>query len=164
MVEATIVLPVFILLLVGVLYVRDQALTSHAVELTARTCAWQYSVTNCDLVPPGCEGLVTAGTSHNGASQAVMDALRGGESGALKQADKTGVVSKIVESLLGPVLEAAFGRSLDATAKRDLERPQLLGGDLDPVKKMTGHYHLACNLTPESPIDVAKDAWKLFKP
>jgi hypothetical protein len=169
MVEATIVVPVFILLLVSVLYVRDQALTQHAVEMTARSCAWQYSAANCDAVPPGCEGLVVPGVTHNDASQAVLDAMQGGESGALKLADKTGVVSKIVETLLGPVLDAAFGRSLDATAKRDIERPSMFrveGGTpgSDDTKTMTGRYHLACNLTPESPMDVAKDAWKLFKP
>ena len=116
MVEATIVVPVFILLLVSVLYVRDQALTQHAVELKARTCAWQYSFANCDAVPPGCEGVVATSTGRNPASLEVMDALQGGKDGALKVADKTGVVSKIVDTLLGPVLDAAFGSSLDANA------------------------------------------------
>lgn len=161
MVEATIVVPLFILLLVAVLYVRDQALTQQAVEMKARSCAWQFSAANCNTVPPGCDGMVAQSTKPNPASQEVMDALQGGKDQAVTQADKTGVVSKIVSSLLGPVLDAAFGRSLDATVERDLERPGPFGGD---TKQMTGRYHLACNLTPESPKDVAKDAWKLFKP
>lgn len=161
MVEATIVVPAFILLLVSVLYVRDQALTQHDAEMTARSCAWQFSAANCDTVPPGCEGLVQQSTGANPAGQEVMDALQGGKEESVKQADKTGVVSKIIDSLIGPVLEAAFGRSLDATVGREIERPNVFGGK---TKTMTGRYHLACNLTPEDPIDVAKDAWKLFKP
>lgn len=161
MVEATIVVPVFILLLVSVLYVRDQALTQHDVEMKARSCAWQFSAANCNTVPPGCEGIVEQSTKQNPAAQAVMDALQGGKDQSVKHADKTGVVSKIVDLLIGPVLEAAFGRSLDATVERDLERPGAFGGD---TKAMTGRYHLACNLTPEDKDDVAKKAWDLFKP
>jgi len=161
MVEATIVVPVFILLLISVLYVRDQALTQHDLEMKARSCAWQFSAANCDAVPPGCEGIVEQSTTQNSAGQEVMDALQGGKDQSVKHADKTGVVSKIIDSLLGPVLQAAFGRSLDATVAREFERPAVFGGK---TKTMTGRYHLACNLTPEEPIDVAKDAWKLFKP
>jgi hypothetical protein len=161
MVEATIVAPVFILLLVSVLYVRDQALTQHDVDMKARSCAWQFSAANCDAVPPGCEGIVAQSTKQNPASQAVTDALQGGKDQSVKHADRTGVVSKIIDSLIDPVLDAAFGRSLDATVERDLERPDAFGGK---TKTMTGRYHLACNLTPEDPTDVAKEAWKLFKP
>ena len=161
MVEATIVVPVFILLLVSVLYIRDQALTEHEVEMKARSCAWQFSAANCDAVPPGCEDLVVQSTQHSAAGQAVTDALQGGKDESVKHADKTGVVSKIIDSLIGPALDAAFGRSLDATVEQDLERPEMFGGK---TKAMTGRYHLACNLTPEDPTDVAKQAWKLFKP
>lgn len=160
MVEATIVVPVFILLLVSVLYVRDQALTQQDAEMKARSCAWQFSAANCDAVPPGCEGIVQQTTRANPAGQEIGDALQGGHDEAVKQADKTGVVSKIIDSLIGPALQAAFGRSLDATVEREVERPTAFGGK---TKTMTGRYHLACNLTPEDPTDVAKEAWKLFK-
>lgn len=161
MVEATIVAPVFILLFIAAVYVRDQALTLQDAEMTARTCAWQFSAANCDAPPPGCEDIVQQSTKQNPASQAIKDALQGGKDQSLKHADKTGVVSKIIDSLLGPVLDAAFGRSLDATVTHDVARPEIFGGQ---TKTMTGRYHLACNLTPEDPIDVAKQAWSLFKP
>lgn len=160
-VEAAIVAPVLVLLLVSVLYFRDQAVTRQAAEMEARTCAWLYSVNNCERVPPGCDGKLTQETRDNPASSAVLDALQGGESQSVARADKTGVVSKIVDSLLGPALKAAFGRGLEAKVAKELERPAMYGGGKNTI---TGRYRLACNLTPEDPTDVAKDAWSLFRP
>jgi hypothetical protein len=67
-----------------------------------------------------------------------------------------GIVGPIVSKVLSPALDAAFGRALDANTQQSYERPPLYGGG---TQSASGSYHLACNLTRETPLDVVKDAW-----
>ena len=150
-VEAVIVLPVFVILFVSVFYVRSQVLARQASESKARTCAWAYSMNNCNTVPPGCEGLVKvvreSGPVADKVSQAASKATGG-------------LAGPVVHQVLSPALDAAFGRSLDSNTQQSYERPPLYGGG---TQSASGSYHLACNLTPETPLDVAKDAWNTLK-
>src|SRR5688572_20991055 len=57
-VEAVVALPFLLLVLVCVSYVRTAALEERKAAAHARSCAWKYSQSNCDVVPPGCSGVV----------------------------------------------------------------------------------------------------------
>jgi hypothetical protein len=152
-VEAVVALPVFVILFVGLLYVTHVAEAQQSVEMTARTCAWLYSAKNCNEIPPGCEGYLHAGTA-SAKEAAPVDT-------ALQSHGSSGVVPGIVAGLLEPAIQAAFGRSLDASVPTTSDRPGLFGGGKVTV---TGSYHLACNLTPMTLGDVAKDAWSRLWP
>jgi hypothetical protein len=146
-VEAVVVLPVFIIIFVSVFYIRSQVLSRQAAESKARTCAWAYSMKNCNEIPPGCEGVLQV---VSGAGR-VDDKIEGALSSATG-----GLVGPVIAKVLEPALKAAFGRALDARTQKSYERPTLYGGG---TATTSGSYHLACNLTPETPLDVAKDAW-----
>jgi hypothetical protein len=163
MVEAVVVLPVFVILFVSLVYVRDLGLAKQQAEMQARSCAWLYSASNCSfrggLVPAECEGVLREG--HVSASPDLEQALENGKSQILEQASPEGALSSVVAPLLGDAISAAFGRSLSAEVRREVARPSLYGGKTAAV---TGRYHLACNLTPQEPEDVALDAWDFFTP
>ena len=149
--EAVIVLPVLVILFVSVFYVRSQVLARQASESKARTCAWAYSMNNCNSDPPGCEGLVRVVRESGPIADKVSQAA-GKATG--------GVAGPVVKRVLSPAIDAAFGRALDSSTQQSYERPPLYGGGTESA---SGSYHLACNLTPETPLDVAKDAWNTLK-
>ena len=150
--EVVVVLPAFIVVFVSVFYVRSQVLSRQAVEAKARTCAWAYSVGNCDEIPPGCEGIVQPVDGAGQDDEGIKDALKNATGG---------LVGPVIATVIDPALKAAFGRALDANAKQYFQRPSLYGGG---TATTSGSYHLACNLATETLVDVAKDAWKsLFK-
>lgn len=150
-VEAVIVVPIFILLFISLFYVRDQVIARQAAQRQARTCAWLYSWNNCDksALPPECQQVVTDEATFNDASTGLSEKLGGG------------VVGDALKAILDPVLEAAFGRSLDAQVSKEIVRPAIYGGK---VQSVTGRYHLACNLKSTTAPEVAKDAWSRISP
>lgn len=159
MVEAVVVLPVFIVIFVSLLYARDQVLARQQANTLARSCAWQYSMNNCSHKPPECSavlaGPILSGMKHPD----LEDALTTGAADALSNADASDLVGAAVGAILGPAFEAVLGRSVTATARRKVERPALYGGD---VKTVQGSYELPCNLAPTTAPEVAKDAWSRF--
>jgi hypothetical protein len=146
-VEAVVVLPVFVIIFVSVFYIRGQVLSRQAAESKARTCAWAYSVKNCNEIPPGCESVLQVVSGAGQVDDKIEEKLAKA---------KAGIVAPVIAKILEPALKAAFGRALDARTQQFYERPALYGGG---TATSSGSYHLACNLTPETPLDVAKDAW-----
>jgi hypothetical protein len=154
MVEAVIALPLFIVIFVGVLYVRDLVLVHQRAEGEARTCAWLYSETSCTEIPPGCAGIVGTPSGTRTSEEAGL-VRRVTEGLTTMPAPIGGAVNDLIE----PAVAAAFGRSVTATARRDISRPVLLGGG---EKEVSASYGLPCNLAPQTPEQVAADAWALF--
>ncbi len=152
-VEAVVVLPVFIIIFVSVFYVRSQVLSRQAAETKARTCAWAYSMINCeDAYPPGCEVVLQPGNGAGRVTDTVGNAISGVAS------DRAGPV---ITNVLQPAIDTVFGSSLDARTKQSYQRPALYGGG---TATSSGSYHLACNLKTETLPEVAQDAWNsLFK-
>ena len=144
-VEAVVVLPVLIILFVSVFYVAGQVLGQQAAERQARACAWAYSMNNCTSVPAGCDATLVSAAAP--LTKGLEDALS--KAGA-------GIAAPVVSSVLRPFLDLAFGQALDAKTEVIYERPALYGGG---TQSTHGGYHLACNLQPETLVDVAKDAW-----
>ena len=155
-VEAVIVIPFFILVFVSLLYVRDQAVGKQTAEMHARTCAWLYSANDCSEIPADCQDVLTP---HSGVSASEAESALG--DGARRLTSQGGVVESVVRPLIMPALQAAFGRSVDATVSREVERPGAYGGGM---KIVTGRYHLACNLEHTTPIEVVEDAWRRIRP
>jgi hypothetical protein len=150
-VEAVIVLPIFVLLFISLFYVRDQVVARQATQSQARTCAWLYSWNNCDksALSPECQAVVTDEAFFNDATAELSEKLGGG------------LVGDALKGILDPVLEAAFGRALDAQVSKEIPRPAIYGGK---TQNVSGSYHLACNLKPTTAPEVARDAWSRISP
>ena len=150
-VEAAIALPVFVILFISVYYVRNNILAKQAAEIHARSCAWAYSMNNCESAPPGCEGLVPVANEGGEVRNEITDKLR--EVGGNEFAE---LIGDVLSTVLQPAIDAAFGMSLEATIERSFERPALYGGGTATAR---GTYHLACNIKDETLGEVASDAW-----
>ncbi len=155
-VEAVIALPVFVILFVGIVYLGKRATVRFDVEQQARNCAFRYSANNCGTVPSDCIGIVSIGTTSG--SDAVERALAGGTS---KLGTVGSTIGDVIDAILTRGLEVLEGRTLLATATTNVARPPLFGGKSVTIGR---EYALPCNLTPEDPESVAKDAWHIFKP
>ncbi len=158
-VEAAVALPFFLLVLAGLFFVHGVTIKKHELSISVRACAWLYSQTNCQLIPPGCnEVLGPPGVTVTKPSLKLHDELKGT---ARQAAALTGIISNIVIRLLSPFLDAAFGESFDATSRGSVNKPALYGGG---IVSISAQYHLACNLAEEEPLDVVSDAWNMFRP
>ncbi len=170
-VEAVVVLPVFVIIFISLFYVRDIAVAKQAAEEHARTCAWLYSAQDCEgAVPAGCDDVLTDAPAPSVIAPDVdkafhdgLDALeQGAKDGKAPSSAKGGkLVSGAIAPLVGSALEAAFGRAIDANTDHPVTRPALFGGGQRAIQ---GRYHLACNLHPTTPGEVAKDAWLKIRP
>ena len=67
-----------------------------------------------------------------------------------------GIAGSLVSSILRPMLDAAFGKAVEANTQISYDRPALYGGG---TQSAHGGYRLACNLTPETLEQVGMDAW-----
>jgi hypothetical protein len=158
-VEAVVALPFFVLIFISLFYLRDELVKKHELAMTARSCAWLYSQSNCQAVPLGCAGFVSNPSSSSGRESAELhDKLQQGlgETSGLAH-----VVAKIVNGLVDSVLDAAFGQSFEVEPKGSVARPALYGGG---TASLSSQYHLACNLAERTPLDVVTGAWNYFKP
>ena len=154
-VEAVVVLPFFIMILAGIGFVRDKQLAIQAAENRARSCAWQYSANDCSQKPAGCEDVLKDGIAPRSGTK-VDDVLNSAKSQVLAGGDAKGVIEKVATDILGPAIDALFGRYLAASTHGKVNRPGILGGGQTVVE---GQYHLACNLRSTNPGDVVSDAW-----
>jgi len=158
MVEAVIVIPVLLLIWASLYYLGDLFAAQQTMEAKARSCTWLYSASNCQVVPAGCDRVLSYSEgSADDVAPKVGDALEEGGRKALQGGDTQGIVGTIAGELVGGPLLAAFTSSVDAKVTRDVEQPAAFGGGLRTV---TGRYHLACNLEPTSPEKMAEKAWE----
>jgi hypothetical protein len=153
MVEAVIAMPLFIVVFVSVLYVRDLVLVHQRSKSEARSCAWLYSAKSCDEVPPGCAGALSI---HDAVTTEEEELSSGVTQGLSDVPDPAGGG---VNGLIEPAIRAAFGRGVTATVRREVSRPRIFGGGKGEV---IARYELACNLAHSTPEQVAADAWDLF--
>lgn len=137
-------LPVFILILFGVLYVARVSDSRQAALVAARGCAWRYANAGCRQVE-GCGQVVVAS-----ADSGIDNDIR-------QRVEKGGVLDEMTNiPLLGPVIEGIFGSAVAANAGRAVERPPVLGGGAVEVH---GRYYLMCNERERDLGGILKDAF-----
>lgn len=129
-VEAAVVLPVFIFIFAGLVYMHRLYSAKLETMVMARECAWAYSNGGCEALPPGCEvvdhggdllGMLTDEPEHH----EKVSAMRGIEVGG---------------DLLGGMMGLDSGFS--TTASREYRAPSVYGGG---TKSTSSNYSLLCN-------------------
>jgi hypothetical protein len=157
-VEAVVALPVFVVVFVSLVYVRDGYIARQAANLRSRECAWLYSASGCESVPPGCEGLVSIERKSVPVGDALKGALGNAAQGAaeavvIDNSGFSGVLAVVLREFLTPLLGRLFEENALAQGRARLSAPALYGGDDFWVR---GRVGLACNLVvPRTPGDVA---------
>jgi len=155
-VEAVVMLPVLILLLLGVGYTSRAF--SHALESNdlARLCAQRYALMGCkhkDQLPKECHDVFSM------ANDPPLKASK--ETARLNKAENEESVqeSKSRSNLLTKILDSLFGKGVIAKTKAKVKRPGLLGGGTSPI--YSSSYAL-CNTDPVPADNLAKELFHSF--
>ena len=129
--EFVVLLPLFVLILVGLLYLFKTLEGRQLSMLKARSCGWQYAMEGCEKVPPGCDIFPGQGDDQSGFKEA-MAGLN--ERSWLDAASHFPVIGKAIKAL--------FGEGKRGTASVMVPRPPLMGGG---EVKVEGKFYILCN-------------------
>ncbi|MDH5670984.1 MAG: pilus assembly protein [Myxococcales bacterium] len=147
MVEAVIMLPVLLLILLGILFYAVYAESSAEARLRARSCAFRYALDGCEGAPPeGCEGAAFGGREIDKA-ETLDDPTH-----ARNLNDPLSKLGDV--PLLGSAIEGMFGRSITVRMGRTLE-PAILRGT---TVTASGRFATLCNTRTTSPSQIAKES------
>lgn len=164
-VEAVVALPFLLIVLVSILYVRDEYLARQAASVQSRTCAWLYSANGCTRTPPGCPHAkkVRPTTPIDVLLEnALADAKDGARDAALSGdlSSIGGVVADAIRGLFTGALANLFKKVAHAEGRARLRKPGLYGGGAYWMLHTT---ELACNLEPKKQETVLDDVFgKIF--
>lgn len=163
MVEAVAMLPVFIILFVGLFFVRDSLVETQRLDTLARSCAWRYSKSACTSIPPECIDLVHPGSADlkdSSRMQEMHNALKDAQNAATSGGSGQNLIYGMLGDRIGGWVTDLFSRAAIADPAGEIERPPLFGGGTVQVK---GHYKLACDLQEVTPGEIALEAWNLAR-
>jgi hypothetical protein len=163
MVEAVILVPTLLLLLLAVLHIhRSRSAVLHAAS-RARSCAFEYAVHGCKTVPEGCERIVASSSS----TKDVELGKRADRDAEEAEPGIMGVIGRIVPSMKSistfPILGDAIGRFFGARGRAtvEVEFQAHLPEDHGSYTASSG-FVVACNTRRSDGEDVADDLFKVF--
>jgi len=144
MVEATIALPVFILLLIGATFFRTLYVTQSETRLTARSCAWAHALAGCEGdTPAGCTGSI--GSAHDGRVPNIEENVK------LQVGNGDNPFRDV--PVVRDALAGLFGSSTTAVASATVPYPL----DDERVGVATADTTVVCNSISTEIIDIAED-------
>jgi len=148
MVEAVIVLPVLLLTLFAVGFMRERYLGRQQASLAARRCAWAHAIGGCGQAPPGCSAAQRAAPEDDPDAVAIMNAA------AANAGSSTIDVFEDIP-VLGRAIAGLFGTQTGASAVSATALPW------DRTTQVIDRSELVvlCN---ERPQDVLKAAQDVF--
>jgi hypothetical protein len=162
-VEAVVALPVFVVLFVGMFFVRDLTSARLRADQEVRRCSWEYALNNnCEHPPRGCEHVV--GTGHYGSllpqglDGTISDLGRANDGTHAKSYAR---VKRVIESFVAQYVAEAITKRFDAEKVIERDRPAMFGGGKSIAR---GKYNLACNVRPQRQDNVITSVWNQFKP
>jgi hypothetical protein len=144
MVEATIVVPVFIVLLIGATYLRQLYVVRAETRLTARRCAYVYAIHGCrGRLPEECREDPPAAWAEAGPDIARTARVQAG-----------GDVDPFSDvPVLGEAFRMLFGTSTRAIATAQVPFPF----DAERVGIARGEVVVLCNSLPTDVFNIARD-------
>lgn len=143
MVEATIALPVFILLLIGATFFRSLYVAQSETRLTARRCAWAHALGGCRDAPAECTPSI--GDAHDGRVPNIEENVKlqvGNGDNPLRD------VPVVRDALAG-----LFGSSTTAVAAATVPYPL----DAERVGVATADATVVCNSVSTEVLDIAEE-------
>jgi hypothetical protein len=161
-VEAVIALPVFVILFIGMFFVRDLANARLSANEEVRRCSWEYALNNnCEKKPPGCDHVV--GNGHYGSllPDSGVSLTDLGKHAASSNSPGFTAVENILRKFVDEYLLQAITKKFDARKTIEVRRPELFGGGKSVT---TAKYGMACNVPTQKQNDIATAVWNQFKP
>lgn len=161
-VEAVIALPVFVILFIGMFFVRDLANAQLSANEEVRRCSWEYAlINNCEEKPPGCDHIV--GDGHYGSLRPNTDVSLTdlGKYAASNSSQGFSAVENILRKFVDEYILQAITKKFDARKTIEVKRPELFGGGKSVA---TAKYGMACNVRAQKQDDIATTVWNQFKP
>jgi hypothetical protein len=114
MIEAVIALPVLLLTLFAVGFMRERYLGRQQSALAARRCAWAHAISGCGEAPPDCSASVLGATADDPDSLVIMSAARANAgTSTIDVFDDVPVLGAAINGLFGTQTGAS---SVSATA------------------------------------------------
>jgi hypothetical protein len=160
MVEAAVMMPTLLILLLGVLHVRRAGAARLESIGIARSCAIEYGFNGCRNVPEGCADVLRPGRPEPDDTIAaqVDEGLLGGLG---RVSSKFGSLATF--PVLGAALQVLFGERSTASVERTFKGH--LPGD-ERMRKVHGSFTLVCNVSPRESRGIVQelyDALNVFK-
>lgn len=144
MVEATVALPVLIVLLIGATYLRELYVARAAVRLSARSCAWAHALDGCTGADPAaCDTALQS--AYAGEVPQIAAATQRRLSSA---SDPFRDVPVVRDALAG-----LFGRATHAESTAAVPFPL----DAERVGVARAENVVVCNSIPTEVVDIAED-------
>jgi hypothetical protein len=131
LVEFVVLLPLFLVLVVGVMFLFKTIESRQLAMLAARGCGWQYAMVGCESVPPGCDIFPRSETDTSG-----FDEMKNG----LTERSWLDAVSHF--PVIGNAIKVLFGEGKRGTVAHVVHRPALFGGGEFRVE---GSFYVLCN-------------------
>lgn len=145
LIEAVIVLPVLILLLGGVVFLRERYLGRQHALLEARRCAWAHALSGCGAPPAGCATAVASADADDQDAVAIMSHAR-----AYSDVDVFHDVP-----ILGAAISGLFGTQTGARAEVAVPLP----GHADRHEVERAEVVVLCNERPQDVLDAAQSVF-----
>ncbi|UJR83813.1 TadE/TadG family type IV pilus assembly protein [Sandaracinus amylolyticus] len=143
--EAVLVIPVFVLLAGGVVYLHGVHAARMDASLRARECAWAYANGGCETLPPECRET-GGGAADDGGDPALADAV----------ASVQEMQSSFPIPGLGSTGEAIFGRTVRLSATATAQSTPLFPA---PPREMEASALGVCNERERTIETVARDVF-----
>jgi hypothetical protein len=144
LVEFVVLLPLFVLILAGVMYLFRSYEGKQLAMLKARSCGWQFALHGCETPPEDCS-VGDADQGEKGVDQ------------ALAQLKDGSVIDAAIQlPVIGSAIKALFGVGTRGSASTSVSRPPLLGGG---EVKYAGTFYVLCNTVHRTLGDTAKETF-----
>jgi hypothetical protein len=148
MVEGTIMVPVFIILWLGVVYLQELYSARAQARAEARRCAFQHAMTGCGKVPDGCSSSPRVSSEE---VKTADDIIADARTGTRDDLDPFQDIP-----LLGEAFRALFGTSTASSVEKQVPFPF----DKERVGVARGEIVLLCNSQPTTVFDIAVDQFR----
>lgn len=143
MVEGTIMVPVFIILWVGVVYLQQLYAARGLARMEARRCAFEHAMSGCDGTPESCSAAPNVSTEQVATADKIVTHARTGT-------DDFDPFQKV--PVLGDAFRMLFGTTTGSTVEKRVPFP--FNDQLAGVAR--GQVVLLCNSKPATVFELAK--------
>lgn len=158
LVETAVLLPFFVIVLAGLVYLGRKKLAEHDALATVRRCAWAFSKGACRTPPPRCPPELFE-PERAPADQELIGSVNEARAAAGASTGEGGFAGAVRRRVDG-LVELVLGESVRVEQRLEVAVPPPLPGS---TRIASARYYLPCNLAPTSPGRIAGELWDALR-